>query len=270
MKHFNKKTIKKVILTAVVLFSTSATFAQFSIHAGVASPMGAMAESDVEVYNEVNKWILKRTSDQGGAGVGFNVGMQYKLNFPSLKGFGVTLGADFIYNGANRNIRSFKNEMFDELETACIKEGIKNYDYSLTLPQYINVPVLAGINYTYGVNDAFGIFVEGSCGADIRMITDLVEDLNIASYSQTITLEYATSVNFAFQFGVGFMVMDYFSMGGYYSGLGSDNVKINALEKYDDPQNIFNTNTHDSVTAHRRTNRELSTNLWQLRIGYSF
>ncbi|MEE0895140.1 MAG: hypothetical protein U0M28_04180, partial [Bacteroidales bacterium] len=108
---------------------------------------------------------------------------------------------------------------------------------------YINIPVMMGMNYEYGLAKGIKLWGEFGLGVDFGVITDfrlygsgedyfVCYDENGHQYyvngEETRVCNYETTASFAYQFGIGVMVADRLSIGLHYYALGSRKVKCEA------------------------------------------
>lgn len=192
--------MKKVlfIITAMLftfLLSINAySQSKCSIHAGAAFPMGEFgSDSQNDEY-------------AGGAATGFNVGGKYlyKLN---ENGLGVFVGGDFNYNGLKSSVKDDMKKVFSP--------GV-----DVTFYKYINIPITAGLNYTYKANSQVSLFGELGVGADFLKVTNMTAEAN----GQKIEMVFDLSSQFAYTVGGGLQFNDKYLLGLHYYGLGDHNV----------------------------------------------
>ncbi len=227
------KNVKKAIaLVAVIMGVSTASFAQngFSVRAGGNFPIGTFGKGDV---TDMALNSLK-SSEFGGAATGFNVGLKYQLSL--LGNISAFASADFFYNG-------LKSEIKDDLKA--IANLANNDDY--TVPAYINLPVMAGVNYT--ILDIIGttLWAEAGVGANFRSITGTSDD----------ETPYASATTFAWQVGIGVSVSNAVSLGLYYYGLGASEVDFKSDNKVTDAMNKLNES-------------KLNPSMVVIRLGYHF
>lgn len=213
MKKFFFTFISLMVLSFSTLFAQTHT----SLHFGGSFPMGSFGESNVDK----GKWALLGSSDQGGAGLGFNVGLKMKFDIPSISGLGVIATADFIFNGLNSDVKDFVEELEDEA------------DEDITTPRYMNIPIMVGANYAYPLSSAVSVYGEAALGLNIRKITDFKESYEYSSVEGETSLKYDVATSFAFQLGAGFLFNEKFSIGVNYYILGSAQVKGKMEDDYD-------------------------------------
>ena len=257
---------KRFLLIAVMLLASLSGFAQaqFSLYGGGAFPMGKLKAG--ELKNDFpEKWaLINEKGDQGFAGIGFNVGMDVLIPIDAVDGFGITIGADFFYNGYNSELKDY----ISDYEDACDE----NYDsYTLKKPRIMNIPVLVGARYLYDVSDGFGLFGEVGLGANIRMITPMKLDCEytVEEYYGTYDVEesdqlkYKTAVTFAYRLGVGMMLADHFSIGFDYYGLGGAKVTGTETDEI----------TIENISETEKTkfkSKALNCSEFAIRLGYHF
>ena len=163
--------------------------------------------------------------DDGGAGIGFNLGLKWYFNV-GVEGLGVMLSMDGFFNGPNPDLKvAYRN-----------KEGyidgryITGLEYNST-PKYINAPLMLGLNYIYHFNPNFGIYAEAGAGGNARFITSMesvheYNDLDLgAEIRQTTTQRYDNAFTFAWQAGAGIEVARNLVVGFSFYDLGKADVK---------------------------------------------
>lgn len=240
------------LIIAIILSSN--TFAQipgFSIHAGGVFPNGDFAEGDE------NSWALvklKKESSDAGAATGFNFGIKSQFAIPSVTGLNFLASLDFMYNGMNSDIK----DLFDE-----IGEDLEDFEY--TTPKYMNIPIMLGLNYSYGLNDKIKLWGEFAAGINIRKITDLsVEGTDYDYYYEyeydfKTTYIYDIKTTFAFQLGAGVLFADRFSIGLHYYALGKAKVQGNI--KYE---------VGDETEKEKFKYKDVNPSMLVLRLGLHF
>ena len=191
MKKFT--TITFVLLS---IFVTTKTYSQgdLSIHLGPAIPVADFGSDDEE--------------DAGGAAVGFNAGLQY-IHPISESGLGLFGGIDINYNALQKDIK-------DDLE-----EEFNGYDADIKFSKYINIPITAGVNYTYQSSTDFGLFVNAGLALNFLKITNT----EVEVYGQTATSEMDVASNLGFKIGGGILINENTSISIDYLGLGEYDLK---------------------------------------------
>ena len=230
--------MKKIIckcsqIIAVLLFSVN-VMAQtsFSYHLGASKPLGDFANSRAEDRGDVIWYDLD--SKKGGAGMGLNLGVKMKSDIASIEGLGFIFTTDVFYNGANEDVKEWKNELLEEFEDEY------EYDESkLTLPKWLNIPVMVGLNYEYAINDDFGIWTEFGAGANLGKLTNHKGFFEIDNWEYTHKDVYEFKVSAAVQLGVGVKLSDKISMGVHYYSFGNRRIEGQCFEdvngeEYDD------------------------------------
>lgn len=210
----------KMLIVAVLLFSGSQLFAQTNVYLnlGGAIPTGDFADGD-----ETGFALVDDDFTEGGAGIGFTAGLKFKFN-TGLKGLGVVLTLDGIYNSLNSDVRDF----FEDVENECEEDY---NDVTLKTPKYINVPLMVGANYMYDINDKLGIYGEAGLGAKFRYITNLSLEVKDSGWKESITYEYDPTFTFAYQFGAGVEINNKVTIGFNFYDLGAGKVSGKVKEK---------------------------------------
>ena len=144
-------------------------------------------------------WGVIPTREKGAASLGFNVGFEYRL--PLVSSLSLLFSGDAMYNG-------LISELKDAYETLNIKT-----------PNYINVPVMAGLNYDLHVGSNFAVFVQGGAGLNMRFMTPL------SVPAPGVDAKFDPAFTFAFQGGAGFRFAGHYSVGVNYYVLGKADVK---------------------------------------------
>ncbi|MBR4217517.1 MAG: hypothetical protein IKR71_00535 [Bacteroidales bacterium] len=139
----------------------------------------------------------------GGAMFGASFGVKYTYMIKNKErqdiGLGVFLSVDAMWNAMNKDLRG----RYDSLEC--------------THPQYVNIPIMAGVSYTTQFSSVFGIWVEAGIGADLFFKT--------AEGWKNSTTEYKLNAEFAMEGGVGFIFNRTVSLGAHYYWFGTHDVR---------------------------------------------
>ena len=276
-----KKIITRLIL-ATLLISGGKTFAQkdgFSLHLSGIFPNGKFAEFD---DNDKVCALVDGSSKTGSAGMGFGVGFKYQFPIPQVANLRFLVGAELMYNPLNGDAKDWFDDKFDSGKGS---EHVLSYDYDyeVTLPKYLNVPLMAGLNYAFKLNDKINIFGEFAAGINMRLFTNakiLQEKEGTAWYSDgytsyyydftttsKATYKYDNAITFAYRFGAG-ITFDRISIGLHWYNLGSAKVKgkIEMEENYSDSDGETE---HDSDKENFKW-KDLSISMMTLTVGYHF
>ena len=207
-----KKVLFFAILFAGCVFALNAqTKSEFQI--GIASPQGDFADDDEDDF---------LYDGSGIAGTGFYFG--YKLIAPlNSNGLFWTLNAGVMYNDLQKD---FKDDIEEELDD-------EDYD-DYSLPKYINIPLLAGLQLEKEVSDNVKLFGEAGLGLNILKITNLSysgEDYYGNNFESTES--YEPSIKLGYKIGAGIVIQDKFTIALNYMILGSHKVKYEWEEVYD-------------------------------------
>jgi len=145
--------MKKLCFIALILVScTSVINAQgfFQFHAGPAFPSGDFVGENYDdaIHN-----------GSGNAKTGLNLGVVY---YSPLKtdGLSLLLSMNFFYNKLRKD---YRNYLRSDLE--------KDFDVQdITYSKYINIPIMAGVNYKIPVKEKLAFYGEGSLGFNLLKI----------------------------------------------------------------------------------------------------
>ena len=264
---------KKFLLLVILVLAGIGGFAQtqFSIYAGGAFPMGNLKAGELKTDNSggwdnrdnkiPSKWALMyENGNQGYAGIGFNIGMDLLFPIQSVDGLGITLGADFFYNGYNSELKDYFSDLEDKDNAPTYKK-----------PRIMNTPILLGVRYLYEVNDGFGLFAEAGAGVNLRFISSYKEEGedNYTPYYRdgeyTKTIKYDMATTFSYRIGIGIMLAEHFSIGIDYYGLGSSKVTGKSKTEYENDYYGYDDNSDTKFKSKALDCSELA-----LRIGYHF
>jgi len=200
-----KKYLFFAIFFASCVFTLNAQ-TKSELQIGLAMPQGDFADDDEDdaIYD-----------GSGVAGTGFYLG--YKLLSP-LKTDGLywTFNAGIMYNDLQSD---FKDDIDDEMDDAD--------DYSL--PKYLNVPILVGLQYEKSISDGVNLYGEAGLGLNILKLTNLSYSEDDYEYSET----FKPSVKLGYKIGAGIVLQDKYTISLNYLGLGSHKVKYEWEEDYD-------------------------------------
>lgn len=196
-----KKSNLITTLLLLLFFVTSNAFSQgdFSIHFGPSLPLSDFADDDLD------------DDDAGGAGVGFGLGLQYVYPLTE-NGLGLFGGIDINYNGLQKDVKDDFEEMFEDM-------GIHNADYKFY--KYLNIPISAGLNYTFEADEKISLFGNVGLTANFLKITDFVIEVNNVEVTTEIDLSYSIG----FKIGGGIMVNKKTSIAINYLELGEHDIK---------------------------------------------
>lgn len=282
-----KRQIKKITLFVIAILGVNCANAQtdFSIHLGMLFPQGNFAESRMDKGDVA--WLTK--SNRAGVGLGFDAGIKFRFNVPSVKGLGIIAIADFFLNTPNDDVKYWKEDCIDQIqffnrydvnEMSYIEE-IETHNISL--PYYINIPIMVGVNYEYGIDDNVKICGEGALGVNIGTLTNyeistsgtidydyVPEGWLLECYFEiTEKYSYKTNVSLAFQLGAGFIFNDKYSLGVFYYGLGSQRIKgVVEKESYRDYID-YGTNRY-SINESIFKYKSINPSIFTIRLGYHF
>lgn len=258
-----KRQIKRIALLIIVILGTNCVKAQtdFSIHLGGALPLGSYAESQdtpnsLQNGDYVIAWNTK--TNKAGAALGLNFGAKLRFNLPAIKGLGIIATTDLFFNPSNKEARDFfEDYMMVTMENI----GIRKYDISI--PKYINIPIMLGLNYEYNIKDNVKIWGEGGVGLNIGIITDLTMEASEYDWRYLAEINYDNQYTLGFQLGAGVLLSEQLSIGLHYYNLGSQ--RIEGIMKYTSTSDYGAEGDRAIVSFDR-----INPNMLTLRLGYHF
>lgn len=152
--------MKKIVIAISILMmsiSCGEIFAQkdgFSLHLSGVFPNGKFGEFD-EVNNDGEKRIgalFNEQSKTGAAGTGFGLGFKYQFSIPQIENLRFLIGAEVMWNPLNSDAKDYiENEVMEE-------------DVNTALPNYLNIPLMAGLNYSFGLTEKVKLYGELGLG----------------------------------------------------------------------------------------------------------
>mgnify|MGYP002673313960 CR=1 FL=1 len=267
-------TMKKIVIAISILMmsiSCGEIFAQkdgFSLHLSGVFPNGKFGEFD-EVNNDGEKRIgalFNEQSKTGAAGTGFGLGFKYQFSIPQIENLRFLIGAEVMWNPLNSDAKDYIDEI---IETQKAKNQTADYmDINTTFPNYLNIPLMAGLNYSFGLTDKVKLYGEFGIGLNIRIATKFMLEneergsiydgyyyYDYAGRSE-VTFKYDNATSFAYQLGVG-VLFDKVSIGLHWYNLGSVKVKGEVT-------------SWDWSESESFTFKELSTSMLTLKVGFHF
>ena len=234
---------KFTLITALMLISIFA-FAQkpvkFGVYVGEATPLGAMSQGEAKKtldypLGDLSKWALANIDGtEGYAGLGFNVGFDVTVALP-VEGLGVFGGIDFFFNTNKYALRN----CLDEYARNEVKDNILISDVNYKKPNFMNIPILFGLNYLHDFNNIVGIWGEAGIGPNFRIISNYEKTTEFSSVinmmlpdgetvqciQETTGIDYKSAVTLAFKLGCGVMLWDRMSIGLDFYYLGSAKIE---------------------------------------------
>ena len=240
----------------------------FSLHLNGVFPNGKFAEFD---DNDKVCALANGSSKTGSAGTGFGVGFKYQFPIPQVANLRFLVGAELMYNPLNGDAKDWFDDEFTS-GTYNSTGYSYDYDYEVTLPKYLNVPLMAGLNYAFKLNDKINIFGEFAAGINMRLFTNAKKegtysDSYTSYYYDFTTTKYDNAITFAYRFGAG-VTFDRISIGLHWYNLGSAKVKGKIESEYDYNSSI-NGNSHNS-DKEKFKRKDLSISMMTLTVGYHF
>ena len=247
----------------VSVFAFAQKPVKFGVYVGYAAPMGDMGQADeiktsgVNAFSDLDKYALMfETGKQGYASFGVNLGFDVTVNLP-VEGLGVFGGVDFFYNTNSSNI----TDAYADWGKLWVATSPINADYNFVAPNFMNIPILFGVNYQYNFNHIVGIFGEAGVGPNFRMISDGEETFKYYGFDdEKITYSYDSATTLGFKIGAGVMMWDKMSIVLDYYSLGSAKIKGTAKGEYG------NTSVSNTFTG----KNDISASELVVRVGYHF
>lgn len=219
---------------------------EWNISIGGSFPVGAYGKINYNSTNLSSDCGLFDEGVYGGASAGFNVGAEVILPLKNEK-FGLFLSADLHYNGIKSDAKVYLTDMCNYLASLWGQQLIDAGEHLLsstcTLDKtsaYINIPILAGVRYSFDISDGMKLYAEAGIGLNIRKITSWqltgTQKYIFSNYSEDTwlknveTISYETSSTFAFKIGAGIHLTEVISLSAnyYYLGAGDVSAKLTA------------------------------------------
>lgn len=240
------KKFKKVFaFVAIMMGMSTMAIAQdgFSVRAGGNFPIGTFAQGDA-----VDNALLNATSELGAAATGFNAGV--KCQFSVVGNLGLFATADFFYNELNEETQ----------------DALKVENDDVTLPTYMNVPIMLGANYKVLDFASVALWAEAGAGLNFRNISANTISAAVGTLvSGSMETVYDLSYSFAWQVGIGVTLAETLSLGVHYYGFGAADVKGESTAS----ANIGGLlDTESKPVAF--TNGKLNPSMLVVRLGYTF
>jgi opacity protein-like surface antigen len=186
------------VLLSVCLISKSYSQGSFSFHFGPSLPISEFGFDDIE------------DEDAGAAAVGLNIGLKYIYPL-SENGLGIFGGIDFNYNGLQKDYKDDVEEFY---------EFIGIYDADIKFYKYINLPITAGLDYSYQADDKIGVFANAGLALNFLKITDM----ELKSNGQTVTSDMDLANSIGLKIGGGILINQKVSISIDYYGLGKHDI----------------------------------------------
>lgn len=206
--------MKKYLFLFAFLCSASFMYAQIKseLQLGILIPNGDFGDDDTKDVAP-----LFNVGKSGGAAMGFS--LNYKLLSPlgGIKNLYSTFSVGIHYNDLNGDVQDDFDEMLVEYA---------DYDYSL--PKYLNIPVMVGLQYENPLSATASLYGEAGLGINMLKVTALSVEKKYYNYSYTSIEEEQTfdlSTGFGYKLGFGFVFNDKYTVGLSYLNLGTHKLK---------------------------------------------
>lgn len=281
--------MKKIFMAISILMisiSCSEVFAQkdgFSLHLSGVFPNGKFGKFDEKLGTDGFQRacaVFHNKSETGAAGTGFGLGFKYQFPIPQIENLRFLIGAEVMWNPLSADAKDYMDEI---LETAKAENETADYmDINTTFPNYLNIPLMAGLNYSFGLTEKVKLYGEFGIGLNVRIATKFMvenEGKGLFYYDEyyyygygrsEVTFRYDNATSFAYQLGVG-VLFDKVSIGLHWYNLGSVKVKgemissTSVTDYYYDSDSEYYDSDSESFTWKR-----LSTSMLTLKIGFHF
>jgi hypothetical protein len=214
-----------LILIALLCSVFSQAQSHLWVHAGTGFPVGDFFDQGHEYVN-----------------IGPAAGIKYTYTFKET-GLSLFCSADFLYNTIKKDYR--------ESIIQLIESGGPFTNVEMEFSEYINVPVIAGLQYSVGLFKPVATFGEAGLGVSLLKLTD-------SKYQSDQTngnVSYSIDPAFSYKAGLGFLIIERISVAVHYYGLGKHTINYK-IETSDGIQ--------ESVESEKKGS-ELA-----LRLGYRF
>ena len=204
---------------------------RFNIHAGPAFPV-----SKIDMYGlSFSDYYTVSAS----AKTGINIGFQYSYQFP-IKGVSIFAGLDFVFNDV---IDEFK----DSVEYYLSLMSQRSFEF----PKYYNIPISAGIEYIYEINDKLSLFGNLGMTYNFFKVSDYTWENNWSDFAY----EADWADNFGFKTALGILYKQKASVSIDFLGLGKHEVDVKMV---------------DSGTVEDESISEAKVNMLTLTFGWNF
>lgn len=182
------------------LFMSATVFAQqgvFTLHAGLAAPMGDFADDDLDDLDAL------------GAGLGFNVGAKYA--FPiSTNGWSIFGALDINLNGLKKG---YKDDLEDTQPSSA----------DFTFNKYYNIPISAGVEYAKALKNNKSFFVDAGLAYNTFKSTKYEVEVG----DQKLTVDADNASNLGLRIGAGIYFTEKIFVSAHYYSLSQHTIKFN-------------------------------------------
>ncbi|HRY31397.1 MAG TPA: outer membrane beta-barrel protein [Bacteroidales bacterium] len=210
----NTKTITILLMVLLIAPMTGHSQKPFDFHAGLALPLGGFANDDKVID-------MEEESENCGAAPGLTAGVH--MIYPLTgDGLGVFAGVDFTYNAMKKKV---KDELTEEIDDG---------EADIHFPSYFNIPITAGLNYSFPVNEKTMLFIKLGGAYNIFKMTDLTVEFD----SEKASISMNTSKKFGFLAGAGVYLNDKLSLNLSYFGLGKHALKGKLREPGEEAESL--------------------------------
>ena len=215
--------MKNILLLVILVFffTVNITYSQkrHSFHFGATLPMGNFADDDIDYYIDLEEDDYY--SKESGAATGVGIGYEFVYSL-SEKGLGLFAGIDVNYNGLQKDIKDDIEEILEDFDIE-IKD--------IKFPKFFNIPISAGLNYTYKADDKLSLYGNLGLLVNFIKITDYVVEGKQYDYydddwvSLEGTVKFDIANSFGYKVGGGIIINDKIILSINYLGLGEPEIK---------------------------------------------
>ncbi len=132
---------------------------------------------------------------------------------------------------------------------------------------YINAPLMLGVNYELSISGDMGIFAEVGAGANVRFITNMSYEDSGNNWSISENFSFDPSLKFAYQIGGGINLNESLSIGISYFNLGKDRIEGKLKYKYEES---YGGDTYRNSDSEDFKLHKLQTEIVTIRLGFTF
>lgn len=203
------------------------------------------------------------------------VGYKYQFALP-VEGLGVIINADFSLDGSSQKVIRANQDAYD-MVTSSYNFDTEDSKVSLHNPVYFNIPVRAGVNYSYPIKN-IRLWAETSFGLNMVFRSNLSYSAyrwygnEISGQSGErhyyATTKYKPGFAFAWNTGIGVLLKDRYSIGLALQGVGKYKLKSVLSEDYKRYYNSSSGSFVKDTELEKVTVR--SSVQFQIRFGFHF
>jgi len=165
-----------------------------------------------------NEWMFTQGHQlKGGVGKGWLAGLDIALALPFAKGLEIVASTDFMQSGMNSDVQEYYSKYYIHRYSQCSS-------YLMELPRLRNIPLLAGLQYSYPLTTLVSLYGLAQIGANLRLITPWTlayadagwtypPDNEALQYNNMKVCTYTPATTLALRFGGGFIIKNVVTLG---------------------------------------------------------